>query len=258
MVFRIDHHHHYYYPQHRTPQPPSLFSVYGLHHIPFVFDNTVITSNQKCKKYVLTNGHTLGYKKSKTSTIRLELQVKLKHQSLMIPEAGNLTTLSQSNGVTSTTMQLFLFLLRSSSLLNLIQAVLITNPRVHVRGAVTYIGKTFNCTYLVRFLIWRDFWGMILVESLRKEHGGNVFFNGYTVTTWHVVNGLLVSWLMKYADNIVKVYSTSMAMLLTMVLSVFLFTFKPTLQKKKSPSRLNHVCICFAITGKDEEKVLWC
>ncbi|KAL4203047.1 hypothetical protein AMTRI_Chr02g266590 [Amborella trichopoda] len=59
--------------------------------------------------------------------------------------------------------------------------------------------------------------------------------NGYTITTWMVVlnlgtTGLLVSWLMKYADNIVKVYATSMAMLLTMVLSVFLFDFKPTLQ----------------------------
>ncbi|XAR53983.1 hypothetical protein NMG60_11028954 [Bertholletia excelsa] len=60
-------------------------------------------------------------------------------------------------------------------------------------------------------------------------------FNGYSITTWAVVlnlgsTGLLVSWLMKYADNIVKVYSTSMSMLLTMVLSIFLFSFKPTLQ----------------------------
>ncbi|KAL6008773.1 hypothetical protein ACLOJK_021999 [Asimina triloba] len=60
-------------------------------------------------------------------------------------------------------------------------------------------------------------------------------FNGYTITTWMVIlnlgsSGLLVSWLMKYADNIVKVYSTSMAMLLTMVLSVYLFNFKPTIQ----------------------------
>lgn len=60
-------------------------------------------------------------------------------------------------------------------------------------------------------------------------------FNGYGITTWLVMinlgsTGLLVSWLMKYADNIVKVYSTSMAMLLTMVLSVFLFKFKPTVQ----------------------------
>jgi solute carrier family 35 (UDP-sugar transporter), member A1/2/3 len=35
-------------------------------------------------------------------------------------------------------------------------------------------------------------------------------FNGYTLTAWVVVanlasSGLLVSWLMKYADNIVKV-----------------------------------------------------
>ncbi|XP_019704368.1 CMP-sialic acid transporter 1 isoform X2 [Elaeis guineensis] len=59
--------------------------------------------------------------------------------------------------------------------------------------------------------------------------------SGYTITTWIVVlnlgsTGLLVSWLMKYADNIVKVYSTSMAMLLTMVLSIFLFNFKPSVQ----------------------------
>ncbi|KAK9131013.1 hypothetical protein Sjap_011500 [Stephania japonica] len=59
--------------------------------------------------------------------------------------------------------------------------------------------------------------------------------HGYGLTTWMVVlnlgsTGLLVSWLMKYADNIVKVYSTSMAMLLTMVLSIYLFNFRPTLQ----------------------------
>lgn len=41
-------------------------------------------------------------------------------------------------------------------------------------------------------------------------------FNGYSITTWMVVlnlgsTGLLVSWLMKYADNIVKVNSLFMA-----------------------------------------------
>jgi hypothetical protein len=41
-------------------------------------------------------------------------------------------------------------------------------------------------------------------------------FNGYSITTWMVVlnlgsTGLLVSWLMKYADNIVKVNSFFMA-----------------------------------------------
>uniref|UniRef100_A0A0D9X0N0 Uncharacterized protein n=1 Tax=Leersia perrieri TaxID=77586 RepID=A0A0D9X0N0_9ORYZ len=38
-------------------------------------------------------------------------------------------------------------------------------------------------------------------------------------------NGIAVSMVMKYADNIVKVYSTSVAMLLTAVVSVFLFGF---------------------------------
>ena len=42
--------------------------------------------------------------------------------------------------------------------------------------------------------------------------------------------GLLVSWIMKFADTIVKVYSTSMAMLVTMVLSIFLFNIAPNLQ----------------------------
>ncbi|XP_017231071.1 CMP-sialic acid transporter 1 [Daucus carota subsp. sativus] len=62
-----------------------------------------------------------------------------------------------------------------------------------------------------------------------------MLFDGYNIVTWMVVlklgsTGLLVSWLMNYADNIVKVYSTSMAMLLTMILSIVLFNFKPTLQ----------------------------
>ncbi|CAM6084893.1 unnamed protein product [Calypogeia fissa] len=60
-------------------------------------------------------------------------------------------------------------------------------------------------------------------------------FHGYNVVTLLVVinlgcTGLLVSWIMKFADNIVKVYSTSMAMLLTMVISVYLFNLVPTLQ----------------------------
>ncbi|KAL2608793.1 hypothetical protein R1flu_027366 [Riccia fluitans] len=60
-------------------------------------------------------------------------------------------------------------------------------------------------------------------------------FSGYSFMTVLVVvnlgcTGLLVSWIMKFADNIVKVYSTSMAMLLTMLLSIYLFNYVPTLQ----------------------------
>lgn len=54
----------------------------------------------------------------------------------------------------------------------------------------------------------------LLVDDFRRgfENGPwwQRLLNGYTITTWMVVlnlgsTGLLVSWLMKYADNIVKV-----------------------------------------------------
>ncbi|WCJ35024.1 Nucleotide-sugar transporter family protein [Euphorbia peplus] len=56
------------------------------------------------------------------------------------------------------------------------------------------------------------------------------FFHGYTLITVlmilnHALSGIAVSMVMKYADNIVKVYATSVAMLLTAVVSVFLFGF---------------------------------
>ncbi|GHP04272.1 hypothetical protein PPROV_000302600 [Pycnococcus provasolii] len=59
--------------------------------------------------------------------------------------------------------------------------------------------------------------------------------HGYSLTTWLVVSnlaftGLLVSWIMKFADSIVKVYATSMAMLVTMLASVAFFGLSPTPQ----------------------------
>ncbi|CAL9030323.1 unnamed protein product [Prunus brigantina] len=89
---------------------------------------------------------------------------------------------------------------------------------------------TFGVIFNIARLLFDDFRG-----GFENGPWWQRLFNGYNLTTWLVVlnlgsTGLLVSWLMKYADNIVKVYSTSMAMLLTMVLSVYLFTFKPTLQ----------------------------
>ncbi|CAK9315411.1 unnamed protein product [Citrullus colocynthis] len=56
------------------------------------------------------------------------------------------------------------------------------------------------------------------------------FFHGYSFITVlmilnHALSGIAVSMVLKYADNIVKVYSTSVAMLLTAVVSVFLFGF---------------------------------
>ncbi|CAD5333682.1 unnamed protein product [Arabidopsis thaliana] len=89
---------------------------------------------------------------------------------------------------------------------------------------------TFGSLFNVARLIADDF-----RHGFEKGPWWQRIFDGYSITTWLVVlnlgsTGLLVSWLMKYADNIVKVYSTSMAMLLTMVASIYLFSFKPTLQ----------------------------
>ncbi|EFJ08905.1 hypothetical protein SELMODRAFT_428435 [Selaginella moellendorffii] len=60
------------------------------------------------------------------------------------------------------------------------------------------------------------------------------FFHGYTMSTFimiinHALSGIAVSLVMKFADNIVKVYSTSVAMLFTALLSMGLFGFRLTL-----------------------------
>jgi UDP-sugar transporter A1/2/3 len=52
-------------------------------------------------------------------------------------------------------------------------------------------------------------------------------FNGYSITTWIVVfnlgsTGLLVSWLMKYSDNIVKVRSLWICFPLQWIMIIFL------------------------------------
>lgn len=63
---------------------------------------------------------------------------------------------------------------------------------------------------------------------------GNGFFHGYNgivcvMITNHALSGIAVSLVMKYADNIVKVYSTSVAMILTTLVSIPLFGFQLTL-----------------------------
>ena len=45
----------------------------------------------------------------------------------------------------------------------------------------------------------------------------------------HALSGLAVSMVMKYANNIIKVYSTSVAMLITTVISIPLFGYEVSL-----------------------------
>lgn len=59
------------------------------------------------------------------------------------------------------------------------------------------------------------------------------FFFGYTFLTWVVVllqaqGGLLVAVVVKYADNILKGFSTSLSIILSCVASVYLFSFHVT------------------------------
>lgn len=61
------------------------------------------------------------------------------------------------------------------------------------------------------------------------------FFFGYSALTWTVIllqaqGGLLVAVVVKYADNILKGFATSLAIIISSVVSVYLFDFEITLQ----------------------------
>nr|CAG4648749.1 EOG090X098P [Polyphemus pediculus] len=64
---------------------------------------------------------------------------------------------------------------------------------------------------------------------------GNGFFFGYDSFIWYLVvlqatGGLLVAMVVKYADNILKGFATSLAIILSCVVSIYLFDFHLTLQ----------------------------
>ena len=61
------------------------------------------------------------------------------------------------------------------------------------------------------------------------------FFHGYNVMVWFVIiqqalGGIIVSLVVKYADNILKGFSTSLSIIISCVASVFLFSYTITLQ----------------------------
>ncbi|KAJ3693352.1 hypothetical protein LUZ60_008832 [Juncus effusus] len=92
---------------------------------------------------------------------------------------------------------------------------------INVQNFWLYVfGMLFNLI----FIIMKDFDDVI-------EKG---FFHGYSYVTFamiinHAFSGLAVSAVIKYADNIVKVYSTSVAIFLTAFVSVYAFEYTLTL-----------------------------
>ena len=78
---------------------------------------------------------------------------------------------------------------------------------------------TFGAIFNIARLVLDDFRG-----GFEKGPWWQRLFNGYSITTWLVVlnlgcTGLLVSWLMKHADNIVKVSSFLLFLIVCMLVS---------------------------------------
>lgn len=60
------------------------------------------------------------------------------------------------------------------------------------------------------------------------------FFHGYDLVVWAAIliqslGGLLIAATIRYADNILKAFATSIAIVLTFVFSIFFFSFQPSL-----------------------------
>jgi UDP-galactose transporter len=75
--------------------------------------------------------------------------------------------------------------------------------------------------------------GMQMKDGSQVAEKG--FFFGYTNVVWFVISqqafgGLLVAVVVKYADNILKGFATSLAIILSCIVSVFLFAFHITLK----------------------------
>eukprot|EP00842_Homolaphlyctis_polyrhiza_P005027 jgi/Hompol1/5525/HPOL_001291-RA len=73
--------------------------------------------------------------------------------------------------------------------------------------------------------------GVYMVDGAAVAENG--FFQGYTFWTWsailcQAVGGLIVAIVVKYADNILKGFATSIAIIVASVASVFIFNFEIT------------------------------
>ena len=75
--------------------------------------------------------------------------------------------------------------------------------------------------------------GMMFKDGAKVRETG--FFTGYTLVVWLVVfnqafGGLLVAVVVKYADNILKGFATSLAIIVSCFVSVYFFSFQLNLQ----------------------------
>ncbi|KAJ3216730.1 hypothetical protein HDU67_009056 [Dinochytrium kinnereticum] len=76
------------------------------------------------------------------------------------------------------------------------------------------------------------FIGVLWMDGRKVYNDG--FFQGYTAWTWgaiacQAIGGLIVALVVKYADNILKGFATSISIILSAIASVFLFDFSVSL-----------------------------
>ncbi|KXS22391.1 nucleotide-sugar transporter [Gonapodya prolifera JEL478] len=76
--------------------------------------------------------------------------------------------------------------------------------------------------------------GVLFMDGQKLRDGGG-FFQAYTIWTWGAIatqalGGLVVAVVVKYADNILKGFATSISIILSSLASVYLFAFQMTPQ----------------------------
>ena len=108
--------------------------------------------------------------------------------------------------------------------------------------------RNINVQNLYMYLFGILFSAVAMVSQENSERVISLgFFHGYDALVCfmilnHALSGIAVSMVMKYADNIVKVYSTSVAMVLTTLVCVVLFHFRVT-----SAFFLGSCVVCIAV-----------
>jgi len=98
--------------------------------------------------------------------------------------------------------------------------------------------KTTNVSVWIRNIqlgVFGIFFGILtMLASDGAEVRDKGFFFGYTKMVWtativHSVGGLIVALVVKHADNILKGFATSSAIVLSCIVSIILFDFQLTL-----------------------------
>jgi len=79
--------------------------------------------------------------------------------------------------------------------------------------------------------VFSSLYGLV-IDSTALSNG---FFQGYNVTVALVIicqaaGGLIIAVVVKYADNIIKGFGSAISIILSSIMSIFLFNYNPSLK----------------------------